>query len=204
MNNINELVVAAHTNAINKGWWEEDRTYGELISLVHSEVSEVLEDYRNGRKIDEVWYEHNYPFNDEVVIESDFVVRDKLHTSIGKPCGIPSELADICIRIFDIAGKYDFGPKLERYVTEYEENCFRSFKGTELFAEHLTEIHYELSQSWISDVRQRSSNNIRHLAYAVNVVKYISRKHKIDLEKAIDEKMKYNATRPQRHGGKVI
>jgi NTP pyrophosphatase (non-canonical NTP hydrolase) len=204
MKSINELVVKAHANAVNKGWWEEDRTYGELISLVHSEVSEVLEDYRNGRKIDEVWYEHKYPFNDETLIESEFIVENELHKSIGKPCGIPSELADICIRIFDIAGKYDFGPRLERSVHECEENCFSSSKAIEFFAEHLTEIHYELSQSWNSNLQQHSNNNIMHLAYAVNVVKYISQKHKIDLEKAIDEKMKYNATRPQRHGGKVI
>lgn len=120
---INELVQEAHQNAVSKGWWDEDRSFGEIIALMHSEVSEALEDYRNGRDITEVWYENKE-------------LKTRLHDPITpncKPCGIPSELADIVIRVFDAAGRYG-----------------------------------------------------------------------IDLEKAITEKMAYNATRPHKHGGKVI
>ncbi|NGP60087.1 hypothetical protein FLT15_17595 [Paenibacillus thiaminolyticus] len=106
MNNISQLVQAAHQNAIDKGWWEEPRTYGELIALVHSEVSEALEDYRAGRKPAQVWYEKKGAIGAQSAneqIDADW-----------KPCGIPSELADICIRIFDIAGKHEWGSLLEK------------------------------------------------------------------------------------------
>ncbi|WP_459965144.1 nucleoside triphosphate pyrophosphohydrolase family protein [Paenibacillus sp. JCM 10914] len=74
-----------------KGWWDEDRSFGEIIALLHSEASEALEDYRNGRAITEVWYENKE-------------LKTRLHyplTPNCKPCGIPSELADIVIRVFD-------------------------------------------------------------------------------------------------------
>lgn len=106
---INELVKRAHQNAINKGWYEEPRTFGELIALMHSELSEALEEFRNDRGLREVYFEGD------------------------KPCGIPIELADVCIRIFDACG-------------------------------HLN----------------------------------------IDLEEAIQLKMKYNETRSYKHGGKTI
>ena len=36
----------AHAIAREKGWWDEPRTFGDLIALVHSELSEALEVYR--------------------------------------------------------------------------------------------------------------------------------------------------------------
>lgn len=107
--NIAEAVKAAHQNAIDKGWYEEPKSFGDMIALMHSELSEALEDYRNGYKFTETYFEGE------------------------KPCGIPTELADVVIRIFDACG-------------------------------------------------------------------YLG----IDLEAAIKLKMAYNATRPQRHGGKVL
>lgn len=109
INRVGVLVESAHRNAIEKGWHKDPRSVGELIALMHSELSEALEDHRNGREVNEIYYEGD------------------------KPCGIPTELADTVIRIFDFCGLYD-----------------------------------------------------------------------IDLEEAIQEKMAYNATRPQRHGGKVL
>lgn len=37
-----------HKNAVNKGFWEEDRNDGECIALIHSELSECLKALRNG------------------------------------------------------------------------------------------------------------------------------------------------------------
>lgn len=79
---INELVEQAHTNAVEHGWWEEDRPFGELIALCHSELSEALEEYRNGK-----------------AMTTTYIKNDK-------PEGIPIELADVLIRIFDICGRY--------------------------------------------------------------------------------------------------
>lgn len=42
------LAAHIHATAISKGWWQEDRNDGELIALMHSELSEALEAYRAG------------------------------------------------------------------------------------------------------------------------------------------------------------
>lgn len=43
---ISELQKEIHGNAIEHGWWEDQRPIPELLCLVHAEVSEALEAYR--------------------------------------------------------------------------------------------------------------------------------------------------------------
>lgn len=81
---IDEYILASHRLAKEKGFWERPRELPELLALVHSELSECLEEARKG-------FEPNYEYTDKQ----------------GKPCGIPSELADTVIRILDLCGYFD-------------------------------------------------------------------------------------------------
>jgi len=51
---IKEFIKECHKVAKTKGWWEVDRNEGELIALMHSELSEALESMRNHGRKDEV------------------------------------------------------------------------------------------------------------------------------------------------------
>lgn len=81
MTGINEVAKQIHENAVDHGWWDEERGFPEVLALIHSEVSEALEEYRNGRLPTEVYAGNN-----------------------GKPEGIPIELADVIIRVLDYCG----------------------------------------------------------------------------------------------------
>jgi NTP pyrophosphatase (non-canonical NTP hydrolase) len=70
-----------------KGWRTGNTTFGEYIALLHSEVSETLESYRD-HKLD----------------DATEIVYGK---HIPKPEGVGAELADVLIRILDMCDIYD-------------------------------------------------------------------------------------------------
>lgn len=117
----------------------ESANIGEKLALIHSEVSEALEEFRNEPAIKEAGFElTELRFEtDSGGMYGDQFTETELASGtnqgkLAKPCGFPSELADVVIRCFDLA----------------------SIMG-------------------------------------------------IDLATAILEKMRYNETRPYRHGGKA-
>lgn len=68
---------------IAKGWRPDPtRTFGDEIALLHSEVSEILENYRS----------HGMEF---------FSRED------GKPDDVPAEVADVFIRLLDFCATYE-------------------------------------------------------------------------------------------------
>jgi len=44
---LSKLIEECHSVAKKKGWWDSERNDGELIALMHSELSEALEAMRN-------------------------------------------------------------------------------------------------------------------------------------------------------------
>lgn len=84
--------------AFQHGWYDESRTFGDRIALCHSELSEALEEHRNGHHMSEVYYKHSCALADwnETWLEKPSC------TCTPKPEGIPIELADTVIRILDM------------------------------------------------------------------------------------------------------
>ena len=79
--NIRELQEEAHAIAKDHGWRDEERTFGDLIALVHSELSEALEAYREYGNTTNAWME---------LVDEDS--DDRI------PVGVGHELADVVIR----------------------------------------------------------------------------------------------------------
>ena len=118
---IKELVEKAHQGAAEKGFWDHAPEFGTLIALVHSELSEALEEARKGKPSDQNYYECRFEdkkpqicqgFNNACLVSES----KRKECGYAKPCGVPSELADAVIRIADMCG--GLGIDLDAAITE--------------------------------------------------------------------------------------
>ncbi|MBQ9632678.1 MAG: hypothetical protein IJV04_07200, partial [Lachnospiraceae bacterium] len=94
MSIINEFAAEVGKVAKEHGFRDVNTKPAEYLALIHSEVSECLEEFRSGHSATETYYR-----------ESD-----------GKPEGVPAELADVIIRCLDMADA--FGIDIEAAIIE--------------------------------------------------------------------------------------
>lgn len=98
-NELSKLQTEIHKTAREHGFWDASTNIGEKLALIHSEVSEALEEYRKAPLV--------VPMEDGQQIgppEHEFMFY---FGKDNKPEGIAIELADAVIRILDLAEYLD-------------------------------------------------------------------------------------------------
>lgn len=111
--NLNEYAQKIHQNAVEHGWWDEERSFGDIVALCHSELSEALEEYRAGRPME--WHACGIE-STACVGECGFCEDGQCAYRCEKPEGIAVEMADCLIRLLDWFGKE--GLDVDRIVQE--------------------------------------------------------------------------------------
>lgn len=118
---VTELVQQAHGNAVNHGFWDEPPGFGTSIALIHSELSEALEEVRAGNRI-----RPNDPTPAVYYSGGGYNATAPTDCCI-KPEGYAIELADAVIRIADLCGY--MGIDLEAAIQEkMAYNATRPYK----------------------------------------------------------------------------
>lgn len=116
---LNEWAKEIHENAVAHGWWDETRSFGDIVALCHSELSEALEEYRNGKP--NAYCNRNC--GDSVVMVEDL----NEWAEDDKPEGIAVEMIDCIIRILDWCGKLGIDVDTLMEV-KHEYNCTRPYR----------------------------------------------------------------------------
>lgn len=86
---LNDIINEAYNTAKDHGWHDINRTFGDLIVLCHAELSEAIEEYRNGG------------------LEKDNMIYYNTILGNMKPEGVAIEIADLLIRVFDLCKDMD-------------------------------------------------------------------------------------------------
>lgn len=200
---LNSFAKEVHQNAVDHGWWEEERTFGEIVALCHSELSEALEEFRAKRPV--VWRKCMVCDGDTPCMEAgcgDW--RDgvcELACISPKPEGIAVELADCIIRILDWFGKE--GANVDNALFLVGE--VGPIPNTRVpFGTLIAELHKLLTMAYIS--RQDSCDGLVyvHMAGCIGTILRWAKENDVDMEAILALKHSYNKGRPYRHGGKVL
>jgi hypothetical protein len=173
---LNDLRDEAHDTAVKHGF--KDASIAEDLALMHSELSEALEDVRSGHAPNKVWYEEKIPCFDKdgqpIMVDGKQATVGIKHEKFFAPTDVACPFCEGKGNVLGTAG--------DRSNPECSY-CHGTGKKPQFFKPCGI-------PSEIADVIIRAL--------------HFSGKHRIDIEQAVREKMLYNETRPYKHGGKTI
>ena len=206
MFNLHEFAREVHQNAREHGWWEKPRKDAEIRALIHSEWSEALEEARAGRPM--VWHMCMDPVDSDICEEQkDCPCKlDMWETDCAayrdKPEGVAVELIDGCIRILDylayrddVDDRFTTGVCIEIGKREAAQGLSMPVADMDV-GEVVDALHLFTAAS-------RDKNGQRyHLMAAIGVAFEWIRKQGMNPETIIQQKHRYNKTRPYKHGKK--
>lgn len=193
---INEWVKKAYDNAVNHGWHEEEKSNAHWLMMVCTEVAEAVQADRKGRYMDDLDKEG---LKTVLANDHDGSLFNKYYSDTieGK---VESELADICIRVFDLMGVYDIVAK-DGFITFDNEVKYAKQHS---FTENAIVITKTIASCNINS--SISVNAEMFFVLLKNILASVfewAEALGIDLIQHINLKMRYNESREYHHGNKL-
>jgi hypothetical protein len=180
-----QMATEIRENNIEKGWRSPDggpgsNTWGDYVALLHSEISEALEAYRDHRL-------------EDATGPGALHVRHNVRIP-PKPEGVGSEFADVLIRLIDMCDVFglwwfDMDWELADAAPAEVGSAIRTF------GDWMSYLHERVTDLW----------NRPDLAHAVlRGLVAVSERYGIDLTAEYERKITYNRTRTFQHGGRTL
>jgi hypothetical protein len=181
-----ELIDRCHAGSRNKGFWDVVPPQGQQLMLVISELCESLEAHRKGKEA---------PALPPALVEH--FTKHMGHAENGARALFENtikdtpadELADAYIRLCDFIGGFE----IDRQPILTNAHARVSLPSN--YAEALLRI-----TGWIIAATENELAREWYLADALTDIEFLAEREGIDLATHIDLKLRYNATRPAKHG----
>lgn len=192
---INEWVKKAYDNAVKHGWHEEEKSNAHWLMMVCTEVAEAVQADRKGNYMDDLDKEGL-----KTVLAKDHGGLFNKYYSDTIEGKVESELADICIRVFDLMGVCNVEAK----------DGFSTFDSEVKYAkEHSFTENVIMVTRTIVSCNLNSSISVKAEMFCVLYKSILSSVFEwaealgIDLIQHINLKMRYNESREYHHGNKL-
>lgn len=190
--NLTELSKQIYQANKEKGFWDEEKNVGEVFALIISEASEALEAHRKDI------FANMQEFDKWMLAERiEGTDRGELFIDLFKSYikdSVEDEIADVVIRVLDFVGF------LEYEMSTVDTTNYNIIINN--FGEMIADLNWVISDAYKS--RYDSSYSMANLKLE-NIIRWcyaISESLNFDLDRHIELKLKYNATRPYKHGKK--
>ena len=173
----NDYCDEAHDISRSKGWWEQDRNDGEMLALMHSELSEL----------------HKAFFDEKARL-----CQPRPSAKVPVLNEAEEELSDLAIRLFDYCAAR--GVDLDRAYTSAKASKPPIHKGNHALA--ISDLHLAVSEV-LELLRKQESTDAAVGVLFFKLWGYCVL-FGFEFRRAIDAKMAFNSTRPHKHGGKLF
>ena len=190
--NLNELRDKAYRNAVTHGFHDEELSNEHCLCLVISELMEAVEADRKGRLGKKCKSRFDIDYNRyPALVEEEKRFKSSFEKNVKD--SLPDELADAAIRLLDLAGLRnisidDFSDEI---IYEATESCNDETFTESIYAISTIPIRCEYEYDSLLE------NQLNSMLLAIfGLAKHLN----IDLIWHINQKMRYNELRENKHG----
>lgn len=195
--------MTAETRAVNieKGWRPAEggpglNTWGDYIALLHSEVSEALEAYRDHRLADAT----------ALIKAGDMPAMDRIaaeHQHPPKPEGVGAELADVLIRLIDMADVFGVElPDMDMELGDVSPADMPMWART--FGDDMAWLHQTIAAVPHHAGLVMSGPPFAAVPLVLRTLVAVAGRYGIDLDAEYERKQNHNRTRSFQHGGRTL